>query len=111
MENISENRIKLLNALRSNKYQKGIATSNKKTGKPIVIVEGYCACAVMIHELSPIKMNYREAREALGIKGKDCTYIQQKLNDSDLSFSEIADRIESDIFNRINNNKNASRKN
>lgn len=95
--NVMKNRMQFLNALRSDKYVKGVATSDKQ-GKPVVVVEGYCACAVMIHELSPIKMNYREAREALGIKGKDCTYIQTQINDTDLTFHQIADRIEKEIF-------------
>lgn len=96
---VPNNRRKFLSALRSGKYKKGVATSDKK-GRPVVIIDGYCACAVMIHELSPIKLNYRDAREALGITGKDCAYIQSQLNDTPLTFFQIADRIEKEIFNQ-----------
>lgn len=97
---VAKNREKFLNALRSGKYVKGVATSNRKTGKPIVKIEGYCACAVMVHECGGSEMDYTLAREALGITGKDCTYIQTKLNDTKLTFPQIADRIEKEIFNK-----------
>lgn len=94
---IPTNRKKFLSVLRSGKYIKGDATSDKKTGKPIVKIEGYCACAVMIHEFST-RFNYKEAREALGLTSNDCKYIQSQLNDTDLTFSQIADRIETEVF-------------
>jgi hypothetical protein len=94
---IDKNRHKFLSALRSGKYTKGVATSDSQ-GKPVVVIDGYCACAVMIHELSPVKLNYRLAREALGITGKDCAYIQTQLNDTPLTFPQIADRIENEVF-------------
>lgn len=94
---IPANRNKFLQVLRSGEYTKGIATSDKKTGKPIVEIEGYCTCAVMIHEFSK-RFNYKEAREALGLTGEDCAYIQTQLNDTDLTFPEIADRIEKEVF-------------
>lgn len=94
---VNKNRRKFLLALRSGKYIKGGATSDKK-GKPVVVLDGYCACAIMIHELSPVEFNYKFAREALGITGKDCAYIQTQLNDTPLTFPEIADRIENEVF-------------
>lgn len=96
---IKKNREKFLKALRSEKYPKGVATSDDK-GRPIVTVEGYCACAVMVHELSPQKLDYADARRALGIKGADCKYIQEQINDTDLTFPQIADRIEKEVFNK-----------
>jgi hypothetical protein len=96
--NVIKNRKKFLRALRSGKYTKGVAASDKKTGKPIVEIEGYCACAVMVHECGGSGMNYKDAREALGISAKDCTYIQTKLNDTKLTFPQIADKIEQQIF-------------
>ncbi len=98
-EHIQKNRIKFLEALRSGKYIKGVATSDKR-GRPVVLVDGCCTCAVMIHELSPQKMNYKLARRALGIMVKDCVYIQTELNDTALTFPEIADRIEKEVFNK-----------
>ena len=98
---VDRNRKKFLKVLRSGKYKKGIATSDKKTGRPIVKLEGYCVCAVMVHEFGGMEKGtgaYKIARDALGINGKDCSYIQTQLNDTKLTFPQIADRIENEIF-------------
>lgn len=95
--NIEKNRARFLKVLRSGKYTKGIATSDKK-GKPIVKVDGYCACAVMVHEFGGTDVGaYTIARKRLGLTGKDCTFIQI-LNDTKLTFPQIADRIEKEVF-------------
>jgi hypothetical protein len=101
---IKINRVKYLKALRSGKYKKGCTKSDEK-GNPIVETkeddEGYCACAIMNHLFDPGgRTSTLKAREALGITGKDCGYIQKDLNDSPLSFNEIADKIEIKIFNK-----------
>lgn len=97
-KNIIKNRELLLTALRSGKFKKGTTRSDSK-GFPIVSTtedEGYCACAIML-ELFPT--NNLEYRNALDISAEDCRLIQQKWNDEeDLSFTEIADRIEKFIF-------------
>lgn len=90
------NREQFLSILRTDKYEKGIATSDER-GNPIVEKEGYCVCAIMVHEFGP---SYKDAREALGLSGKDCTYIQRELNDTNLSFIEIADILEQNNFKR-----------
>jgi hypothetical protein len=101
---IEKNRDRYLMELRSGKYKKGCVKSDEK-GNPIIETsedaEGSCACAIMCHLFSPNEnTSTTKARAALGITGKDCTYIQQVLNDSPLTFEEIADRIEKEIFKR-----------
>lgn len=102
--NLQLNRELLLSELRSGKYKKGTTKSDSR-GKPIIESEkdnGYCACAIM-HDLFfnfggiPSHLNYRRA---LDISAKECRLIQQQWNDKeDLSFFEIANRIEKFIFN------------
>lgn len=98
-----ENRQDFLNALRSGKYKKGTILSDEN-GFPIINSEGddegYCACAIMIDRFVRLggKHNFKQAREALGITAKQCKYIQTELNDTELTFLEIADQIELKIF-------------
>lgn len=101
-ERIKKNRQIFLSELRSGRYKKGCIKSDEK-GKPIIASiqddDGMCACAIMIH-LFPKegKPNFPFAKDSLGIKSPDCRYIQQDLNDTDLTFPQIADRIEREIF-------------
>lgn len=103
MLDIKSNRTKYLNILRSGKYKKGTIHSDEK-GYPIIKTpeddNGHCACAIMIHEFPDEngKENYFHARKALGLTGKDCQIIQREFNDTPLTFSEIADKIEKEIF-------------
>lgn len=99
---IEQNRALFLNELRSGKYKKGTTRSDEK-GNPIISSEednnGACACAIMIHLFDPgAKTSTRKAREALGLTGADCRFIQHDLNDSPLTFPQIADRIEREVF-------------
>lgn len=101
---IEENRAVFLEALRSGKYKKGTIRSDEK-GQPIINSkeddDGYCACAIMCHLFDPEgNTSTVKAREALGITGEDCRYIQHDLNDSPLTFPEIADVIDERIFQR-----------
>lgn len=101
---IYKNRKLFLNELRSGKYKKGTIRSDEK-GNPIIESpednDGYCACAIMNHLFDPKgNTSTLKARKALGITGKDCEYIQHDLNDSPLTFNEIADRIEKEIFKK-----------
>lgn len=102
-EKIRSNREMFLSELRSGKYKKGTIKSDDK-GKPIIAspedADGCCACAIMYH-LFPDdggKNSIKASREALGLTAKACGFIQQELNDTPLSFPEIADRIESELF-------------
>lgn len=106
---IQANRGKFLAALRSGTYKKGTMRSDDK-GNPIIESQedndGYCACAIMNHLFDPCVMtSTAKARKALGITGEDCRHIQEDLNDTPLTFSEIADRIEADIFSRNRPNR------
>jgi hypothetical protein len=107
---IEHNRKVYLKELRSGKYKKGTILSDEK-GNPVFLKEedkdGSCACAIM-HDLF---FNYEGTQDhknflkALGLTRKQCRYIQQNLNDSDLNFSEIADIIEKQIFNNARNKR------
>jgi hypothetical protein len=102
-EIVSHNRQFFLQALRSGKFKKGTIRSDEK-GRPVVEFdgdEGYCACALM-SDLFLITDGVRSNRNylrALNLTTEQCRYIQQDLNDSPLTFAEIADRIEREIFN------------
>lgn len=103
-EQIQLNRTKFLNELRYGPYKKGTIRSDNK-GKPIIESkeddEGSCACAVMVHLFDPLSTSSTyKSRKALGITGQQCYYIHNELNDSPLTFPQIADRIEKEIFNR-----------
>lgn len=99
---IQQNRQFFLDALRFGNYKKGYIKSDAK-GYPIIESpednDGHCACAIMI-ELFPKdgKFNFKHAQMSLGIKGSDCRYIQTELNDTPLTFPEIADIIEKQVF-------------
>lgn len=103
-EIIERNRDRYLRELRSNKYKKGTIKSDYR-GLPIIETpednDGMCACALMIHLFDPhATTSTLKSRSALGISSKDCMYIQHELNDTTLNFSQIADIIEKEIFNR-----------
>lgn len=95
---VQQNRKVFLDALRSGLYPKGpIETDNK--GRPLDHnASGYCAVG-LAHTLfndgtgSPLPM-----RKALGLKPIQFTHIQQEWNDSLLTFPEIADLIEAEMF-------------
>lgn len=100
--NIQANRKLFLAALRSGVFKKGTIRSDEK-GKPIVLTEGdegWCACALMhdlFYTIDGVSSD-RNYLKALHLNPKQCRYIQQDLNDSGLTFPEIADRIEKEIF-------------
>lgn len=101
---IEINRDLFLSELRSGKYKKGTTKSDEK-GFPVFEKpgddDGYCACAIMLHLFDPGSVtSMKRSREALGLTVKDCTFIQQDINDSDLTFDQIANRIEKEVFKR-----------
>jgi len=102
---VKENRNLYLKELRSDKWKKGCMKSDEK-GNPIIETpedaDGTCACAIMIHLFDPTSQtSTRRSREALGLTGNDCYFIQHCLNDSSLSFSQIADILEKTVFRKV----------
>lgn len=94
---VAANRRFFLSELRSGKYPKGTIRSDCR-GRPIVESpsdHGWCACALMHDLFADQSGGYLRA---LGLSAKQCRYIQQDLNDTPLTFAEIADRIEGEIF-------------
>ncbi len=97
---VHKNRALFLESLRSGRYAKGPIEADSR-GRPVdPNAEGYCAVALahtLFHDSkrpnSPIPM-----REALHLTPQQVTHIQQEWNDSKLTFSEIADLIESEMF-------------
>lgn len=104
-EKVKANRAFYLSELRSGKYIKGTIFSDETTGKPIFPAgedcAGSCACAIM-HDLFFImdgKKSGRNYLKALNLTPEQCRFIQQKINDTELSLPEIADQIEAKVFN------------
>lgn len=103
MKSINENRELFLSELRSGKYKKGTIRSDEK-GFPIIESpednDGCCACGLMVMLFpSPTDRGHlNHARKQLGLTAKDCRYIQQELNDTTLSFIQIADIIDKEVF-------------
>jgi hypothetical protein len=97
---IQANRNYFLAELRSGKYKKGTTRSDER-GRPVLESaddNGYCACALM-HDLFFVS-SHRDYLSALRLTTQQCRFIQQNLNDSPLTFAEIADRIEQEVFNK-----------
>lgn len=97
---IQQNREIFLWALRSGLYPKGPTETDAK-GRPLEPnATGYCAVG-LAYELfyddarpgSPLPM-----RKALGLSRGQFTHIQQEWNDSQRTFAEIADLIETEMF-------------
>ncbi len=94
------NRELFLWALRSGLYPKG-PTETDARGRPLdPNATGYCAVGLayeLFHDEdrpgSPLPM-----RKALALSAHQFTRIQQEWNDSDLTFSEIADLVEGEMF-------------
>ena len=99
---VEANRTTFLAALRSGKYRKGTTRSDERA-RPVIegeADEGYCACALM-HDLFYEYGGTRADRNylrALDLTPDQCRYIQRDLNDTPLTFAEIADRIEREVF-------------
>ena len=113
---ILHNRVDFLWSLRNDPHIKGTTKSDEK-GKPIFETElqkdGGCACGIMcimfgqetesygLDFSAPLgSINFKRAREAVGVTVEDCRYIQSQISDTPLTFPEIADRIEAEVFNK-----------
>lgn len=90
------NRKIFLKALRSGKYKKGPFI--KGQDEPPPNAEGFCAIGLPYTIFLNNKGPVMELRKVLGITKYDITKIQNEWNDSSLTFPEIADKIEKEIF-------------
>jgi len=104
MNKIEINRTLFLKELRSGNYKKGTIKSDKN-GHPIFETDedknGHCCCAIMgemFGETEKGRISLPKAMKALGLKRKDCEYIQKDINDNSSTLIENADRIELEIF-------------
>ena len=97
-EEVQQNRDGFLGALRSGDYLKGPTETDEK-GRPLdPQASGYCVAGLAYNLFgdgtgSPLPM-----RKALGLKPLQFTHMQQDWNDSDLTFPEIANLIEIEMF-------------
>ena len=99
-DEVHKNRALFLESLRSGLYIKGPIETDSR-GRPIdPNAEGYCAVGLahtLFHDSkkpdSPIPI-----RKALNLTPQQFTHIQQEWNDSELTFSEIADLVEREMF-------------
>ncbi len=105
---IIANRILFLKELRSGKYKKGTIKSDEQ-GYPIFETDadkdGHCCCAIMgemFGETKTGRISLPKAMIALGLKRRDCEFIQKDINDNISNFVENANRIESEVFKHSN---------
>ena len=92
---VVKNRKIFIAAMRSGEYKKG-TTRTTHNGRPIIesiADEGYCAVGLMYSLFEPL-----DRRVALGLTNRQCSKIQNEWNDSPLTFLEIADLIEKEMF-------------
>jgi hypothetical protein len=104
MRSVIANRRLFLSELRSGKHKKGTIKSDEK-GFPIFETEedknGHCCCAIMGEMFGLTengKISLPKAMKELGLKRKDCEFIQKNINDNNSTLVENADRIESEVF-------------
>lgn len=93
---VANNREVYLNALRSGKYQKGPFVTGQDEPPPGAV--GFCAVGLPYTLLLGNKGPVQGLRKALGVSKHDLYRIQNEWNDSGLSFREIADLIEREMF-------------
>jgi hypothetical protein len=96
---ITRNRTEFLAALRSGQYQKG-TTITDSLGQPVIKTvadEGFCAVGLMDTLFNP-DFTSKARRDALGLNNQQINKIQQEWNDSSLTFPQIADLVEWEMF-------------
>lgn len=98
------NRRLFLSELRSGNHKKGTIKSDEK-GYPVFEKEedkhGHCCCAIMgemFGQTEKGKISLPKAMKELGLKRKDCEFIQKDINDNNSTLVENADRIEVEVF-------------
>ncbi len=93
---VKGNRSAFLVALRSGEYVKGPFIAGQD--KPPAGAQGFCAVGLpytlFLHNRGPVQALCK----VLGVTKHDLSTIQNDWNDSELSFSQIADLIEHRIF-------------
>jgi hypothetical protein len=96
MSTVDENRKVFLDALRCGRYEKGPFVAGQDEPPPGAT--GFCAVGLpytlLLHNKGPVQ----RLRKVLGITKQDLWKIQNEWNDSDLTFPQIADLIEREIF-------------
>ena len=94
------NRRLFLTALRSGDYPKGPIETDDR-GRPLdPNAEGWCAVGLAFTLFcQEQKGSKKKMGEALGLTSSQLTYIQQEWNDSPRTFPEIANLIETQMFN------------
>ncbi len=102
MKRVSEevllNRSEFLGALRSGEYLKGPTETDEK-GRPLdPQASGYCVVGLAYNLFGDDTGSPLPMRKALGLKPLQFTHMQQDWNDSELTFMEIADLIEVEMF-------------
>ena len=103
-ESVKENRSIFLAALRSGVYPKGPYIKNQD--KPPEGATGFCAVGLaytLFLDGEDVQLTKR-FKEVLNLSQKQLAFIQNEWNDSPLTFPEIADKIELDMFQLPNCN-------
>lgn len=104
---VANNRVIFLSALRSGKYTKGPFISGQD--EPPMGAEGFCAVGLpytlFLHNKGPVQA----LRKVLGVTKQDLYRIQNEWNDSPLTFPEIANLIEHEIFSAHDQKKKETR--
>lgn len=95
-EVVQQNRCVFLDALRSGKYPKGPFV--KGQDEPPPGAEGFCAIGLPYTLILDNKGPVMALTGALGLTRQQISKIQNEWNDSELTFSQIADLIESEMF-------------
>ena len=95
-DTVISNRRIFLDALRSGKYEKGPFV--KGQGEPPPGATGFCAVGLAYAVVLDRKGSPQALIKALGISKKNLAKIQPDWNDTDLTFPQIADLIETEMF-------------
>lgn len=96
---IEKNRGIFLDALRSGEYEKGTFVPGQSA--PPKGAKGFCAVGLPSHLFGIYKNIVNGMWFTLGLRQKDLDRIQNEWNDSSLTFPQIADLIENQIFGVI----------
>lgn len=96
---VAENRIEFLDALRSGEYLKCDNFEYDSQGRPPPEATGYCTLGLAYTLFGgSTPFGQQAMRNALNLKTWQFVKIQEEWNNSPLTFPEIADRIEEEMF-------------
>ena len=97
---VEQNRKLFLGALRSGEYPKGPIETDVMGRPADREATGWCAVGLAYTLFCDGAKTgaHRTMMDALGLTGRQLTHIQQVWNDSELTFGEIADLIEKEMF-------------